>query len=524
MPTYRIYLNDQITSLRLGIAFLFLAVLMLGGCTTLPVPPPSPAVYALPPTSEGDLQAVTRQFASLHSADRSGFLLLNRNEDALTWRLALVDHATTAIDMQYFIWQDDAAGSLLFKRLMLAADRGVRVRMLVDDLGFATRDKIIAAICQHPNFEIKIFNPGRVRESTLGGLGEFLIYFRELNRRMHNKVFVADNQLAIVGGRNIGNEYFGLKAKYNFRDLDVLTVGPAVKEISSAFDRYWNAESAYPGGAMSTKVTREDLQKLMAQVTAQLENEKKDLKSYALEPQSWNRKLRQLPEQLKPGEAHFVQDQPTVENGEEMRLVQMLDRLAAPSHKELIILTPYLIPVGDFLKDLSRLEKEGVAVKILTGSLGSNNHTVTHSHYRKYRRRILETGAELYEFKHDPSAAVMDQAALPRVESKFISLHVKALVGDRRRCFAGSLNLDPRAIDINTENGLYIQSRELCDEMATDFDRLMSADNAWRVRLDEKNRLFWESGQARTSRQPARGFGQRIADFFFRLLPIESQL
>ena len=224
---------------------------------------------------------------------------------------------------------------------------------------------------------------------------------------MHNKMFVADNQLAIVGGRNIGNEYFGLKAKYNFRDLDVLTVGPVVNEISRAFDRYWNAESAYPGGAMSTKVAQEDLQKLMAMVTAQLERDRNDLKSFALEPQSWNRQLTQLPDQLKPGEAHFMQDQPIVENGEELRLVEMLGNLAAPSHEELIILTPYLIPVGDFLKDLARLETEGVQVKILTGSLGSNNHTVTHSHYRKYRHRILETGAELYEFRHDPSVAVM---------------------------------------------------------------------------------------------------------------------
>ncbi|MGB5985547.1 MAG: phospholipase D-like domain-containing protein [Desulfobacterales bacterium] len=139
----------------------------------------------------------------------------------------------------------------------------------------------------------------------------------------------------------------------------------------------------------------------------------------------------------------------------------LLGHLAAPSHQELIIVTPYMIPVGNFLKNLERLSSEGVKIKVLTGSLGSNNHTVAHSHYKKYRKQILKSGAELYEFRHDPASTVIDQAALPPVESKFISLHVKALVGDRQRCFTGSLNLDPRAIDINTENGLYIQSKGL---------------------------------------------------------------
>lgn len=243
-----------------------------------------------------------------------------------------------------------------------------------------------------------------------------------------------------------------------------------------------------------------------------------------MKPIQWKEELQQLPFHMKVGEAHFLQDVPVLFDGEEHRLSDMLKYLAEPNHEELIIITPYLIPAGTFLKGLTQLSSEGVKIKILTGSMGSNNHTVAHSHYKKYRRRILSTGAELYEFKHDPSPAIRDISDVPPIKSKFISLHIKALVGDRKRCFVGSLNLDPRALDINTENVLYIQSPGLCEQLAEQFDALIAPENAWRVYVDENDQLRWESKSGNVSIQPARSFWQRIADFFFRLLPIESQL
>jgi putative cardiolipin synthase len=188
------------------------------------------------------------------------------------------------------------------------------------------------------------------------------------------------------------------------------------------------------------------------------------------------------------------------------------------------MVTPYLIPVKGFLEDLAKLSSEGVKVKIATDSMGANNHTAAHSHYKKYRRRILASGAELYEFRHDPSSAMRDISDVPPVQANFISLHIKALAGDRQRCFVGSLNLDPRAIEINTENGLYIQSPGLCGELAEQFDTLMVPENAWRVTVDNSDQLRWESSAGSVSIQPARSFWQRIADFFFRLIPMESQL
>ena len=446
------------------ILLLGLLVLVISGCTTLPAAPPQAVVNSLPPAATGVITETSDRISRDLADDESAYLLLSRNDDALNWRLALADHATTAIDAQYFIWQNDETGHLLFDRLLRAADRGVSVRLLVDDIWFAANDEVIAAISNHPNFDIKIFNPGYARHKVSGAL-EFLAKFRELNRRMHNKLYIVDNRIAIVGGRNIGNPYFGLSEKYNFRDLDVMTTGPVVEEISEAFDDYWNTELAYPGHLMSDKVSVDDLDAVRDGVKEYLAKHGTLLTSYPLLPRDWSVEMEQLTRHMKSGEGHFLQDDPVMTDGEELKLFDMLDILATPAHKELIVVSPYFIPVSGMLEGMSELNDEGVQLKVLTASLASNNHTSAHSHYKKYRRRILDTGAELYEFRHDPSPAISTQANVPPVTASFISLHVKALVGDRQRCFIGSLNLDPRALEINTENGLYIESPELADEL-----------------------------------------------------------
>lgn len=507
-------------------SFLLLALLMLisAGCTTLPPAPPQPVVNSLPPAPSGAITEIADRVAHKLKDNDSAYLLLSRNDDALNWRLALSDHATTSIDAQYFIWQNDETGNLLFDRLLRAADRGVRVRLLIDDIWLAPNDEVIAAISNHPNFDIKIFNPGYARHAVSGML-EFLAKFQALNRRMHNKLFIVDNRMAIVGGRNIGNPYFGLSEKYNFRDLDVMTTGPVVEEISEAFDDYWNAELAYPGHLMSDKASVDDLDALRDGVKNYLAEHEALLTRYPLSPRDWSAEMDQLTSRLIMGEGHFLQDDPIVVDGEQLKLFDMLDILAAPAHKDLIVVSPYFIPVGGMLEGMSELNAEGVQLKVLTASMASNNHTSAHSHYKKYRRRILDTGAELYEFRQDPSPAISEQANVPPVTAGFVSLHVKALVGDRQRCFLGSLNLDPRALEINTENGLYIESPELAEELATKFEALMLPENAWRVHLDEEDQtIYWTSSKGTVHSQPARSFFQRIADFFFRLLPIESQL
>ncbi|MBT8339555.1 MAG: phospholipase D family protein [Desulfatitalea sp.] len=499
-------------------------IILATGCATLPYPPPPvPAVQALPPAEHGRAAALSKRFADLHPADISGFLALPESAEAFNWRLALADEATASIDVQYFIWQDDETGLLLFDRLLNAADRGVRVRFLVDDMVFAPTGRSIASICRHPNFEIKIFNPVRVR-SKVGGVVEFLTNMDELNRRMHNKLFVVDNRVAIVGGRNIGNEYFGLGKTYNFRDLDVLVVGQVVAELSEAFDTFWNSDLSYPGSAMSEKGSAEQLEAIREQTVAFLADHRATLAAYPLAPRDWQQKFQRLSGALMPGRAYFIQDAPVRIGQDAYRLTEMLDYMAEPSRDELVFVSPYLIPSAKMLEELAETTAKGVKVTFVAPAMGANNHTAAHSHYKKYRRRLLAAGAELYEMKHQPCEAFRSTIDVPPVTARFICLHVKAIVGDRERCFVGSLNLDPRAVDLNTENGLYIESPGLCGQLADQFDDIMSPDNAWRVYLNAEDQLRWESSDGTVSRQPARGFGQRISDFFYRLLPLESQL
>jgi len=500
----------------LGYAFL------LGGCITLNPDPERTVTTHFAPASTGDLAEVAESLKI--KATETVALPLSSAKEGMDWRLALIDHANQSIDIQYFIWSSDAAGALVFDRLLKAADRGVRVRLLVDDIALEGSDLGIATISKHPNLEIRIYNPGMVRKSALGGIGEYMLYFRELNRRMHNKLFVIDNRFAIIGGRNIGNPYFGLSDKYNNRDLDILLAGTVVQDINRAFDDYWNANLAYPGEGMSSKASADMLPELRRKFNEELESYKTRLSSYPLQRMNWQSLFDQLPENIDKGRAYFLQDIPVSVDGQELKLVDMIDQVAGESSKELIIVSPYFIPSGDLLTEIAETTSRGVTVKIITGSLGSNNHTAVHSHYRKYRRKILAAGAELYEFRHDPSEEIRSIADVPPVRANFISLHAKTLVADRNKVFIGSLNLDPRAVVLNTENGIYIESKALGEDIAKRIDVMMLPENAWRVTVNDEGQMLWTSSEGVADQQPARHFSQRIADFFYRILPIESQL
>lgn len=512
------------TTENIFFAFLFLTCIFICGCGTLPPRPPTPDVYSLPPATSGTPAEVSRVFSDTHKHGECGFLLLSRNDEALKWRRALIDNATSSIDAQYFLWANDDIGLFLFEGLLKAADRGVRVRLLVDDFYLASKDRNIATISMHPNFDISIFNPRSVRRRGWASSLEFLFNLKQLNRRMHNKLFIVDNQIAIVGGRNISNSYFGLSKKYNYRDLDVLLIGSVIEQISHEFDEFWNSDFAYPGIAMSSKAKQEDLNLIRESVSQYLIDRKDMLESYPVDPLQWKQMLRQLPERMESGPAYFLQDEPVKMGQENLRLNDMLKYLSEPNYEELMIVSPYCIPDKRSFEFLNELISEGVKIKVLTNTLGSNNQPAAHAHYKKYRKRILATGAELYEFRYEPSATIREMSDVPPIEAPFISLHIKVLVGDRVRCFIGSLNQDPRSKVINTENGLYIESTELSRQLREQLDLLMSPDNSWRVFLNDKKKLRWESSDGIVTSQPARNFPQRIRDVFYGFLPIEKQL
>ena len=340
---------------------------------------------------------------------------------------------------------------------------------------------------------------------------------------MHNKLLIVDNQFSILGGRNIGDEYFGLYPNYNFLDLDVVLTGDAVPWTSAAFDTYWNADLAYRVSSLA-EVNSDSLEESRKQIREFLSANLDLLASYPLRPEDWSEWLMKKQAVMLSGNAVFLQDQPVSRGNEEFRLYEMLEQIVEPGSQELVISSPYLIPVGNFLETLSEDIDAGVKINLITNSLAGNDETASHSHYKKYRKRLLSTGASLYEFHHQPLGNIRQLTDVAPQNNEFVALHAKAAVVDSGRCFIGSLNIDPRAVVLNTENGLYVTSATLCTELRSFLTALLSPENAWKLEQSEKGKLQWTSYEGTTDRQPAQGFGQRTADFFFRLLPIESQL
>lgn len=479
--------------------------------------------FALPSAQDGLLVQTSDQVLAGYEEDQSAFLLLPHNTEALQWRLALIDHAQSSIDVKYFIWEGDEAGSLLLSRLVQAAQRGVRVRLLLDDMVLSAPDDSIALLASLENMDVRVYNPV-INRGWLGSKLEFLAVFRELNQRMHNKMMTVDGQWAILGGRNVGNAYFGMSPKYNFRDLDVLITGPIVKELGHAYDEYWNSPTAYPGSGMARPSSGKKRQRILKRMGIARQEADRILMHtpFPIQRRDWSAPLSDLPDRMVPGTAEYYHDAPDVKPADRIRMLGVLAQDLPPVTNSAVYISPYFLPSKDMLKGMKNLSDRDVNVTLLTASLAANNHTSVHSHYKKYRRRILASGADLYEFDHRPVPETRSLADTEPIVSSFISIHVKAGVFDGNRVILGSLNLDPRAMDINTENVMVIHSQPFAAQVDALVNELTAPGNAWRVTHDE--RLLWTSGDQTRRSTPARSFGQRITDFFLRLLPIEGQL
>ena len=505
------------------------AILLVAGCTTLPPVQEKPVTQSLPAADAGALSDIVRARGDDLGEDESAFLLVPEASEAMLWRLALIDAARQSIDAQYFIWKDDPSGTLMLEHLLAAADRGVQVRLLVDDMFLSTGgafdgvDGALAAIDHHPNMQFRLFNPGKYRDGIMGLAGNFGTTLKTYNRRMHNKLMLFDGHFAIVGGRNIGDEYFGLYEHHNFLDLDVVFSGASISQVSAAFDVYWNGDLAYPTGALAPVSENYHLE-LRREGQEFIAEHKEVLAAYLPGIDDQAARLDRLRSSMHSGLGLFLQDKPVERGGREFRLYDMLNELTSLQGEELIVSSPYLIPVGSFLEDIRGDAQSGISVSLITNSLASNDAAAAHSHYKKYRRDLLETGADLYEFHHQPTGGLRELADVPPGRAGLVALHTKASSLDGKACFIGSLNMDPRSIEVNTENGLYIESVPLCSELHRLLTRIRQPENSWRVTLTEDGDLQWTSYEGTVSKQPAQGTGQRIADFFFRILPLESQM
>ena len=509
------------------LALLLAAATLLGGCAThrLQPDPGKQPDYALPPAAAGPLHELAEQAARGADEDESSFLALSSNVEALKWRMLLTDLATQSIDIQYYLMDRDEGSKLLGRHLVRAADRGVQIRILVDDVFTGARDRNIVLWDRHPNISIRVFNPWHKRGSLVQQALEFLGYAERLNRRMHNKLFVVDGRVVISGGRNIGNPYFGLGSKYNFRDLEVVVTGPMVEQVADSFDLYWNDNWTVSADAFAAagkpSETREEMYERRSRA---LDESEKLQQAGLLEELSATEYLQRFIDSAIHGEAWVVYDDPpsVVLEEQGVRKIEQLEELDADISREVLIVSPYFIPSEIFMEKLQGLTGRGVRVCVLTNSLASTNHTMVHSGYRPWRRKLLEAGVELYEYRSDATNTA--DILAPGVDSRFVALHTKTFILDREFVYIGSLNMDPRSFHLNTEIGLLIASPELAKDIAALVERDMSPENAWRVSLDDEGRLAWDSSRGTTRLQPARGLGQRIADFFYGLLPIKDQL
>ncbi len=505
--------------------FKFSAILvftgLLAGCATVSFEQPKP--YSIAITSTGD--TALGKYAAHETAQhdgRSGFYPLRQGMDALGVRLRLAERAEKSIDMQSFLMKLDTAGAVMANALLKSADRGVRVRFLLDDVFTTVPDRSFLLMNQHPNIEIRIFNP--VSRSGIYAFN-FIGQFSQANRRMHNKSFTVDNSISVVGGRNIADEYFELKTDVVFVDFDVLAVGPIAAEISKSFDEYWNHSRAVPIEQFTKNKKKEDLETVRADIAEEFDGIYDTVYKQALNSQLLKDLIADRL-QLFAAQARVLADSPdkliNKINETHMRLAKDLREVILSAETEIIFISPYYVP-GDWGVQLIRdLVAKGVRVIIVTNSLASNNHVPVHSGYARYRRDIISAGAELYETRANAVRELNDNKDGPDT----LTLHTKAILIDRRQLFVGSLNLDPRSIVLNAEMGLLIDSEAMVGSLTQDKEQRLAA-LTYRVRVNDKGKLEWhgriDNQDVIETKEPLTGWWLRFKAWFMKIAP-ESQL
>jgi putative cardiolipin synthase len=480
------------------------------------MPRPEPS-YASAPASDGILAEMAEEYFTRFGPEHSGFYLLDGGRDSLKWRLALIDSATTSLDIQTYLWYPDDSGKLILQRAADAADRGVRVRLLIDDLLTVGLDQAIYELHNHPNIELHLFNPWKKR-AALSRLGEAIGKLERMNTRMHDKLIIADGNAAIIGGRNIGDHYFGLKEAYNFHDLDVLAFGHAARQSNAMFDHFWNSDWVAPAGHLDVEHDPEFVHQGWVKLREETANSEK-LKSFGTRVEDWRERLLALRGELHAGTSYMVYDT-TTESAIEQNVAAEMFPFMEQAEKELLITNAYIIPGEPAIEFVRDLVERGVRVRILTNSLASHDIPAVNAHYEKWRDDFLDAGAELYELRAD--AAIHDVVDTPPVESEFVGLHTKAVVVDRKMSFIGSMNFDPRSFAINTEMGVFVESAGLAEALAAIMDRDMQPENAWQVFLDDRDKLYWVNSDETVHRQPARGHSQRVMNIIFKVIPKEQ--
>ena len=451
-------------------SLLLLACLsLMAGCASLPPPQDRSVSTASTDTADTRLGRAVAPYIAMHPG-KSGIHELTAAYDAFAARALLADAAQKTLDAQYFIWSGDQVGTLLFERLWKAAERGVRVRLLLDDASTSGLDPTLAALAAHPSIELRLYNPFAQRDARAWA---YLTNFGRLNRRMHNKSFTVDNQVTVIGGRNIANEYFGAGSGIGFADIDVLAIGLTVAEVSTEFDLYWNSPSAYPAAGFVGSSGADGAAALQSLFDAA-----------RADPVSvdYLNAVRQTPimsellsEQIvfEWTTAQVLYDDPaktldTSERTDVLLFPELMKRLGRPENS-FDIVSPYFVPGDEGTAMLAEMARRGVKVRVLTNSLAASDERIVHAGYLKRREDLLRAGVVLYELKPTANKSKL------QVEGRFgagkvAGLHAKTYAVDSARFFVGSFNFDLRSARLNTEMGVVIDSTRGGDAFARFFE------------------------------------------------------
>ncbi|WP_297322693.1 phospholipase D family protein [uncultured Bartonella sp.] len=458
--------------------------------------------------------------------EKDALSLFISNLDAFAGRAVGTALSGRSLDLMYYIWDDDLTGRLLLKAVTDAADRGVRVRMLLDDINAQGRDPAYVALDKHPNIEVRMFNPGRARNGGLRRGLEMMLRALTVTRRMHNKAFIIDGRIAFVGGRNIADAYFGAGKASNFRDLDLMLVGPSVKKVETIFDSFWNSAVALPIHALTIPKKARDLEFWKNKLTEFCNSQKaKPYLDYVRQHMSFDHFIEPQQKLFCALTVDVVSDPPEKALGHhpENWLMTMFSPLIDGTKSEIQITSPYFVPGKAGTERLCLLVTNGADVRILTNSLAATDVAAVYGGYAPYRKPLLKGGVKLYELKPDGEAHRLRLFGSGRA-----SLHTKAFLIDGKTAFIGSFNFDPRSASLNTEMGILFECPPITDQLNRLFAEETTGEMSYDLHLNNKNRIYWdyiEDGKpCLAKREPESRIWRRAFAKIISWLPIQSQL
>ena len=500
------------------LAFVLLATIVTG-CASIDYDYPREESYALEDTQDTWTGRQLADDVAAHPG-QAGFYPILDGIDSLALRLLMAERAEKTIDAQYFLIYNDFVGTAFANALLKAANRGVRVRFLLDDILSKGLDPGLAALDSHPNIEIRIFNPLNRRSAR----GLNIVNYDRMTRRMHNKSFTVDNQITLIGGRNIAGEYFDARDDEKFLDIDVLGIGTVVPEVSKMFDTYWNFRAAVPMAAIAE--VPDNAAEALATLDDRLEDKLDEAGARPYE-EALDATVMKYVETSNDvfawSDFDLVYDSPDKSSKKTVNTDELITRKMAESlgsiDEELFISTPYLVLTNEDIEWFGGLRARGVEVTILTNSLASNNHTTVHAKYGPTRKRLLEMGVNLYEQR-----AAMDRPIDEKVQKEDVlsTLHAKAFAVDRRSLFIGSFNWNQRSMNQDTESGVIIHSPSMAASFVDGLSEWMP-EVSFRLSLDDSNNIVWttiDNGQeVSIGKEPQTGAWKRFTAWFLRIAP-----